>query len=85
MFDGGECTAVVEGGGEGPREDGGGESRRSSHDGEQKGEICEEERRFMRVFCLYFLRFLFQEMWVFRFVGMMGLLAVTQSCSVRFG
>ena len=59
MFDGGECTAVVEGGGEGPREDGGGESRSSLHDGEQKGEICEEERRFPRVFCLYFLRFLF--------------------------
>ena len=58
MFDGGECTAVVEGGGEGPREDGGGEGRRSSHDGEQKGEICEEERRFMRVFLFIFFRFL---------------------------
>jgi hypothetical protein len=42
VVDGGEGTAFVEGGGEGPREDGRGESARSSHDREQKAEICEE-------------------------------------------
>jgi hypothetical protein len=62
VVDAGEGTAFVEGGGEGPREDGRGESGRSSHDREQKGEICEEERRFM-------WGFLFFEIFVLRNAG----------------
>lgn len=60
VVDGGEGTAFVEGGGEGPREDGRGESGRSSHDREQKAEICEEERRFMWGFFI-FLDFCFKK------------------------